>query len=123
MAAVLVVGGGGREHAIAAKLAESPKVRHVYCAPGNGGTASEPNMTNCAVSDSDISGLVALAKEHKNNSLDRRPTDNNPGFAADQPHGRRERPHTQPVSQVQVSSVQIQSARTHHGKLTREPPG
>ena len=38
---VLVVGGGGREHAIAVKLRESPKVRHVFCAPGNGGTALE----------------------------------------------------------------------------------
>lgn len=38
---VLVVGGGGREHAIAVKLRESPKVRQVFCAPGNGGTALE----------------------------------------------------------------------------------
>lgn len=38
---VLVVGGGGREHAIAVKLRESEKVRHVFCAPGNGGTALE----------------------------------------------------------------------------------
>ena len=38
---VLVVGAGGREHAIAVTLRESPKVRHVFCAPGNGGTALE----------------------------------------------------------------------------------
>lgn len=60
---VLVVGGGGREHAIACKLKESPKVRHVFCAPGNGGTASEESMTNVAVSDSDVAGLIALAQE------------------------------------------------------------
>jgi len=60
---VLVVGSGGREHAIACKLRDSPKVRHVFCAPGNGGTAQEPNMTNIAVSDSDVEGLVRLAKE------------------------------------------------------------
>jgi phosphoribosylamine--glycine ligase/phosphoribosylglycinamide formyltransferase/phosphoribosylformylglycinamidine cyclo-ligase/phosphoribosylamine--glycine ligase/phosphoribosylformylglycinamidine cyclo-ligase len=60
---VLVVGGGGREHAIAAKLRDSPRVRHVYCAPGNGGTANEPDITNVAVSDSDVKGLVALAVE------------------------------------------------------------
>ena len=42
---VLVVGGGGREHAIAVKLRESPKVRHVFCAPGNGGTALEDGKT------------------------------------------------------------------------------
>uniref|UniRef100_A0A7S2Q7A0 phosphoribosylamine--glycine ligase n=1 Tax=Zooxanthella nutricula TaxID=1333877 RepID=A0A7S2Q7A0_9DINO len=63
MADVLVVGGGGREHAIACKLRDSPKVRHVFCAPGNGGTAAEPAMTNLAVSDSDVDGLVKVAKE------------------------------------------------------------
>jgi phosphoribosylamine--glycine ligase/phosphoribosylglycinamide formyltransferase/phosphoribosylformylglycinamidine cyclo-ligase/phosphoribosylamine--glycine ligase/phosphoribosylformylglycinamidine cyclo-ligase len=65
MADVLVVGSGGREHAIAAKLSDSPKVRHVFCAPGNGGTAAEPNMTNVPVSDSDVPGLLALATEKK----------------------------------------------------------
>jgi len=62
---VLVVGGGGREHAIAVKLRESVKVGHVFCAPGNGGTASEKDMTNLAVGDSDIEGLVKAAQEHK----------------------------------------------------------
>lgn len=62
---VLVVGGGGREHAIAAKLRDSPRVRHVYCAPGNGGTAAEPGITNVAVGDSDVQGLVALAREKR----------------------------------------------------------
>jgi len=59
----MVVGGGGREHAIAVKLRESAKVKHVFCAPGNGGTASEPNMTNLAVSDGDVEGLVGAARE------------------------------------------------------------
>merc|ERR1719310_1614018 len=63
--AVLVVGSGGREHTIAAKLAESPCVSHVYCAPGNGGTATENNMTNVAVGDSDVPGLVELARKEK----------------------------------------------------------
>eukprot|EP00928_Gymnodinium_smaydae_P037220 TRINITY_DN25873_c0_g1_i1.p1 TRINITY_DN25873_c0_g1~~TRINITY_DN25873_c0_g1_i1.p1 ORF type:complete len:641 (-),score=98.85 TRINITY_DN25873_c0_g1_i1:428-2350(-) len=63
MVDVLVVGGGGREHAIAVKLKESIRVRHVYCAPGNGGTAVEEDMTNVPVADSDIEGLVALASE------------------------------------------------------------
>eukprot|EP00429_Kryptoperidinium_foliaceum_P070239 CAMPEP_0176050710 /NCGR_PEP_ID=MMETSP0120_2-20121206/25206_1 /TAXON_ID=160619 /ORGANISM="Kryptoperidinium foliaceum, Strain CCMP 1326" /LENGTH=638 /DNA_ID=CAMNT_0017384145 /DNA_START=40 /DNA_END=1956 /DNA_ORIENTATION=- len=63
MADVLVVGSGGREHAIACKLRDSPKVRHVFCAPGNGGTAQEPDMTNVALGDSDVEGLVKLAKE------------------------------------------------------------
>eukprot|EP00443_Scrippsiella_acuminata_P129955 CAMPEP_0115689052 /NCGR_PEP_ID=MMETSP0272-20121206/61339_1 /TAXON_ID=71861 /ORGANISM="Scrippsiella trochoidea, Strain CCMP3099" /LENGTH=1176 /DNA_ID=CAMNT_0003128783 /DNA_START=42 /DNA_END=3568 /DNA_ORIENTATION=+ len=60
---VLVVGGGGREHAIAVKLRESSKVRHVFCAPGNGGTAAEERMTNLAIPDSDIDGLLQAAKE------------------------------------------------------------
>ena len=63
MADVLVVGGGGREHAIAVKLRDSPKVRHVYCAPGNGGTATEDQMTNVAIGDSDVAGLVKVAQE------------------------------------------------------------
>jgi len=60
---VLVVGGGGREHAISVKLRDSEKVRHVFCAPGNGGTASEHSMTNIAIGDSDVDGLVKFAQE------------------------------------------------------------
>mmetsp|Transcript_17441 Transcript_17441/g.49753 ORF Transcript_17441/g.49753 Transcript_17441/m.49753 type:complete len:657 (+) Transcript_17441:45-2015(+) len=62
---VLVVGGGGREHAIAAKLRDSPHVRHVYCAPGNGGTAAESCLTNVPVSDGDADGLVRFASERQ----------------------------------------------------------
>jgi phosphoribosylamine---glycine ligase len=43
---VLVIGGGGREHALAWKLAQSPKVQAVYVAPGNGGTAQDPRLEN-----------------------------------------------------------------------------
>ena len=43
---VLVVGGGGREHALAWKLAQSPKVQAVYVAPGNGGTALDNRLKN-----------------------------------------------------------------------------
>lgn len=63
--AVLVVGSGGREHAIACKLRESKSIGHVFCAPGNGGTALECDMTNVPVKDSDIEGLVRLATEKK----------------------------------------------------------
>ena len=48
---VLVVGGGGREHALAWKLAQSPKVQAVYVAPGNGGTARDARLENIAISD------------------------------------------------------------------------
>ncbi len=53
---VLVVGSGGREHALAWKLAQSPRVQTVFVAPGNGGTAADPKLTNLA-----ITGFAALA--------------------------------------------------------------
>ena len=48
---VLVIGGGGREHALAWKLAQSPKVQAVYVAPGNGGTAQDPRLENVPITD------------------------------------------------------------------------
>ena len=60
---VLVVGGGGREHALAWKLAQSARIARVLVAPGNAGTASEPGIENVAVGAEDIDGLVALARE------------------------------------------------------------
>lgn len=48
---VLVVGGGGREHAMAWKLAQSPRVQQVFVAPGNGGTAKDPNLINVPITD------------------------------------------------------------------------
>ncbi|WP_353238977.1 phosphoribosylamine--glycine ligase [Limnohabitans sp.] len=48
---VLVVGSGGREHAMAWKLAQSPKVQQVYVAPGNGGTAKDKNLVNVPIAD------------------------------------------------------------------------
>ena len=48
---VLVVGGGGREHALAWKLARSEKVQQVFVAPGNGGTALDPNLVNLPITD------------------------------------------------------------------------
>jgi len=48
---VLVVGSGGREHAMAWKLAQSPKVQQIYVAPGNGGTAKDKNLVNVPITD------------------------------------------------------------------------
>ena len=59
---VLVIGGGGREHALAWKLAESPRVDEVLVAPGNAGTAVEPKCRNAVVAATDVAGLVALAR-------------------------------------------------------------
>jgi phosphoribosylamine---glycine ligase len=58
---LLVIGSGGREHAIAWKLAHSPRVQKVFVAPGNGGTASENGLENVAISE--IAELIAFAKK------------------------------------------------------------
>ncbi len=60
---VLVVGGGGREHALAWKCAQSKNVTEVIVAPGNAGTALEPKLRNVAVGAEDIDGLLQLAKD------------------------------------------------------------
>jgi len=62
---ILVIGSGGREHALAWKCAQSPDVDEVLVAPGNAGTASEPGVRNIAISSDDIDGLVALATAEK----------------------------------------------------------
>ena len=59
---VLVIGGGGREHALAWKLAQSPRLTEVLIAPGNAGTATEPKCRNVAISAMEIPALVALAR-------------------------------------------------------------
>jgi phosphoribosylamine--glycine ligase len=61
---VLVIGGGGREHALAWKLAQSPRVTKVFVAPGNAGTALEANVTNVDLTVSDLDGLVAFAESN-----------------------------------------------------------
>ena len=59
---VLVIGSGGREHALAWKLAQSTRVREVLVAPGNAGTATEAKCRNVAVAANDIDGLLALVR-------------------------------------------------------------
>ncbi len=60
---VLVVGSGGREHALAWKAARSPGVERVFVAPGNAGTASEAGVENVAIAPNDIDGLLEFARE------------------------------------------------------------
>ncbi|HSN00182.1 MAG TPA: phosphoribosylamine--glycine ligase [Rudaea sp.] len=59
---VLVIGSGGREHALAWKIRQSPRVSEVIVAPGNAGTATEPGVRNAAVAMHDIDGLLSVAK-------------------------------------------------------------
>lgn len=59
---LLLIGSGGREHAIAWKLAQNPKVNTIYCAPGNGGTSRENKCKNVNITE--IDELVKFAKEN-----------------------------------------------------------
>ena len=62
---VLIIGSGGREHALSWKIAQSPLVKSVYVAPGNGGTELESNITNVNISSDDIEGLSTFALKNK----------------------------------------------------------
>ncbi len=59
---ILVIGGGGREHALAWKLKQSARVSEVIVAPGNAGTAREPGVRNVAIAVGDVEGLLDLAQ-------------------------------------------------------------
>lgn len=59
---VMIVGGGGREHALAWKVAQSPNVDQVFVAPGNAGTALESGIENVPITDSDTEPLIAFAQ-------------------------------------------------------------
>ena len=61
---VLIVGGGGREHALAWKCAQSKEVERVFVAPGNAGTANEPGLENVAIDTMDFDALMAFAREN-----------------------------------------------------------
>ncbi|MEY4684091.1 MAG: hypothetical protein RLZ25_550 [Pseudomonadota bacterium] len=61
---ILIIGGGGREHALAWKAAQSPLAEQVFVAPGNAGTAREKGITNVPIAADDVPGLVAFAREN-----------------------------------------------------------
>ncbi|WGE62028.1 phosphoribosylamine--glycine ligase [Actinobacillus equuli] len=62
---VLIIGNGGREHALAWKVRQSPLVKKVFVAPGNAGTALEEGIENVAIAATDVPALVAFAKENQ----------------------------------------------------------
>ncbi|NIG22220.1 MULTISPECIES: phosphoribosylamine--glycine ligase [Pantoea] len=62
---ILVIGNGGREHALAWKAAQSPLAETVFVAPGNAGTALEPALQNVAISATDVPALLAFAQKEK----------------------------------------------------------
>ncbi len=61
---VLIIGNGGREHALAWKAAQSPLADRVFVAPGNAGTALEPGLENIPVNSDDIPGLIEFAQNN-----------------------------------------------------------
>ncbi|WP_318504739.1 phosphoribosylamine--glycine ligase [Photobacterium leiognathi] len=62
---VLIIGNGGREHALGWKVAQNPQVETVFIAPGNAGTALEPKLENVAIGVEDIAGLVEFAQNNQ----------------------------------------------------------
>jgi phosphoribosylamine--glycine ligase len=62
---ILIIGGGGREHALAWKAAQSAKVTQVFLAPGNAGTALEDKLTNIDVEAQDVPALLAFAQQNQ----------------------------------------------------------
>ena len=65
MMRVLVIGNGGREHALAWKLSASPQVERVFVAPGNAGTSLEPGVENLPIAAGDTDGLIHAAQTHR----------------------------------------------------------
>ena len=61
---ILLIGQGGREHALAWRLRKSDLVEHIYVAPGNGGTLREPKVENIDISALDFPALIQFAKEN-----------------------------------------------------------
>jgi phosphoribosylamine--glycine ligase len=61
---VLIIGSGGREHALTWKVAQSPRVTQVYVAPGNAGTGLEPRAQNVDIAADDVPALLQFAKRH-----------------------------------------------------------
>ena len=62
---ILIIGSGGREHALAWKAAQSPLTKQVFVAPGNAGTALEKNIENVAIAAEDIPALLNFAKSNQ----------------------------------------------------------
>ena len=62
---ILVIGGGGREHAVVKALKQNKKVEKIYALPGNGGIAREEGAECFPVKATDLDGIVAFAKSHK----------------------------------------------------------
>jgi phosphoribosylamine--glycine ligase len=117
---VLVVGNGGREHAMAWKLAQSPKIQQVYVAPGNGGTARDPHLINVPVTD-----LAQLRQWAIDNSIGLTLVGPEAPLAAGivddfRAHGLRIFGPTQAAAQLESSKAFSKSFMQRHGIPTAE---
>ena len=112
---ILVIGGGGREHALAWKLAQSPKVQMVYVAPGNGGTALDARLKNLPITD--IPTLREWAIEHKIELTVVGPEGPLAGGVVDdfRAHGLRIFGPTQAAAQLESSKAFSKSFMQRHG--------
>ena len=117
---VLVIGGGGREHALAWKLAQSPKVQQVYVAPGNGGTARDRRLVNLALTD--IRALREWAQAEKVGLTVVGPEGPLAGGVVDEfrAHGLRIFGPTQAAAQLESSKAFSKAFMKRHGIPTAE---
>jgi phosphoribosylamine--glycine ligase len=117
---VLVIGGGGREHALAWKLAQSPRLQAVYVAPGNGGTALDPRLENIPLID-----VVALRKWAQQEKIVLTVVGPEAPLAAGvvdefRAHGLRIFGPTQAAAQLESSKAFSKAFMTRHGIPTAE---
>ncbi|MBY0356499.1 MAG: phosphoribosylamine--glycine ligase [Candidatus Obscuribacterales bacterium] len=114
---ILLVGGGGREHAICWKLGQSPLVQTVYCAPGNGGTAVNPKSENVDIQVSDFSALAQFAQNNKVDLVvvgpDNPLADGIVDYLENQ--GLRTFGPRQKLAQIEASKVYAKNFMTEHG--------
>ena len=106
---ILVVGGGGREHALAWKIAQSPRVARVYVAPGNAGTARDDALVNVAITDDRRSS--SQFAQHIGDRADRGRT-----------RGAARRGHRRCVSRQRTSRSSVRRARRRSSKARRTSP-
>ena len=115
---LLIVGGGGREHALAWKLARSPSVGTIYCAPGNAGTASLGENVPLAITD--VEGLLAFAREKRVDLTVVGPDDALAAGIADrfQAEGRRVFGPTRAAARLEWSKIFTKEFLLRHGVPT-----
>src|SRR5262245_16172784 len=117
---VLVIGKGGREHALAWKIAQSPRVERVYCAPGNAGTALD--AVNVPIEPGELDALLKFAKRERINLTVVGPEDPLAAGIVDafQKEGQRIFGPTKPAAELESSKVFAKKLMRHADVPTAE---